>query len=153
MKFKTLAVYALILLAFVGCNKDEKENEQAIIDRGLIDDYVSSNDLSGTFTESGLWYDVEEQGSGVQAYNTATVKVVYTGYLLNSSQFDASSSSGSTFGLNNVIDGWKEGIPKFREGGNGKLIIPSGLGYGNKEVGGIPKNSVLIFDIELLEVL
>ena len=51
-----------------------------------------------------------------------------------------------------MIQGWQEGIPLFSEGGIGKLLIPSALGYGNRSVGNIPENSVLIFDVELMDV-
>ena len=52
-----------------------------------------------------------------------------------------------------MIEGWKEGIPYFKEGGVGKLLIPSALGYGPNGNSGIPPNSVLIFDIGLIDVL
>jgi FKBP-type peptidyl-prolyl cis-trans isomerase FkpA len=52
----------------------------------------------------------------------------------------------------NVIQGWQEGIPLFSEGGSGILIIPSALGYGNQAIGNIPRNSVLIFEVNLIDV-
>ena len=149
MKF-TLS-FTLLFFVLLSCNKQEEK--QADEDRVLIANYVDNNNLVGQFTDSGLWYNVTTIGGGIQAHNTATVKVIYTGYLLDGSQFDESPSSGSTFSLTSVIQGWTEGIPKYKEGGDGKLIIPSGLGYGNKAVGSIPPNSVLIFDVELVEVL
>ena len=66
--------------------------------------------------------------------------------------FDQSSSNGITFPLSGVIQGWQEGIPLFKEGGSGILLIPSALGYGSQSVGTIPANSVLIFDINLIDV-
>ena len=57
-----------------------------------------------------------------------------------------------TFPLSGVIQGWQEGIPLFKEGGSGILLIPSALGYGSQSVGSIPANSVLIFDINLIDV-
>ena len=143
----------LLMVLTLSCNKEDKIAEQAATDKGLIETYVNDKNLSGQFTDSGLWYKIENQGGGVQAYKTATVKVIYTGYLLNGTQFDQSPVDGSIFSLSSVIEGWTEGIPKFKEGGNGKLIIPSGLGYGTKQVGDIPPNSVLVFDIELVDVL
>ena len=144
-------MFTLIMLS--SCNKEDKIAEQSATDKALIESYVVENNLTGSFNASNLWYDVELQGGGVQAYTGATVTVVYTGYLLNGTQFDESPSGGATFSLNNVISGWQQGIPKFKEGGTGKLIIPSLLGYGTEGVGSIPENSVLIFDIELLDVL
>jgi FKBP-type peptidyl-prolyl cis-trans isomerase len=52
-----------------------------------------------------------------------------------------------------VISGWTEGIPKFKEGGVGKLFLPSALAYGEQGTNGIPSNSVLVFDIHLIDVL
>jgi FKBP-type peptidyl-prolyl cis-trans isomerase FkpA len=85
--------------------------------------------------------------------STSDVKVAYKGYFTDGSVFDESSAAGITFNLQGVIAGWTEGIPFFKEGGTGKLLLPSALGYGKSGTNGIPKNSVLIFDIELLQVL
>lgn len=148
---KTYILIVLTLTLFISCNKVSKE-EQAKIDKDLITAYVADNDLSGEFTATDLWYDIETQGTGEQAYSGAQVTVAYTGYLLNGEQFDESPAEGITFGLNNVIEGWQQGIPKFKVGGIGKLIIPSELGYGKSGSGSIPGNSVLIFDIELINV-
>ena len=152
MKKRYVIILISVLSVLTSCNKIDTE-EQAAIDKTKIDTYVSDNNLTGSFNASDLWYSIGIQGGGVQAYSGATVTVVYTGYLLNGTQFDQSSPSGATFSLNNVIVGWQQGIPKFKEGGSGKLIIPSGLGYGTQSTGSIPENSVLIFDIQLLDVL
>ena len=141
-----------LTIILISCAK-KKAEEQATIDKQLIENYVEDNNLLGQFTSTGLWYSIQTNGTGVQAYNGATVKVIYAGFLLNGTAFDASENTGATFSLNNVIKGWQQGIPKFKEGGKGKLIIPSALGYGTQAQGSIPKNSVLIFNIELLEVL
>jgi FKBP-type peptidyl-prolyl cis-trans isomerase FkpA len=102
---------------------------------------------------SGLYYVDEETGTGENPDPTSTVRVAYKGYFTNGEVFDESSSAGITFGLNQVIQGGRVGIPFFKEGGRGKLIIPSGLAYGSRPRSDIPANSVLIFDIELIEVL
>ena len=147
---KKLSLIVFLFTVFVACNKVSKE-EQAKIDKDLIVAYVADNNLTGEYTFTDLWFDIETQGSGEQAYSGAEVTVAYTGYLLNGKEFD-SSPEGITFNLDGVIDGWKQGIPKFKEGGKGKLIIPSALGYGKSEKSSIPANSVLIFDIELITV-
>ncbi|WP_336604614.1 FKBP-type peptidyl-prolyl cis-trans isomerase [Pseudomonas sp. ADAK18] len=84
-----------------------------------------------------------------------TVEVLYTGWLADGTEFDSSKSRGesSTFSLYAVISGWREGIPGMKVGGKRKLTIPPELGYGAKGAGGgIPPNSTLVFDIELLGV-
>jgi FKBP-type peptidyl-prolyl cis-trans isomerase FkpA len=72
--------------------------------------------------------------------------------LTDGSVFDQSNSAGVSFNLTSVIQGWQEGIPYFKKGGKGKLLIPSALGYGTQGTSGISPNSVLIFDINLLDV-
>jgi FKBP-type peptidyl-prolyl cis-trans isomerase FkpA len=66
--------------------------------------------------------------------------------------FDQSNSAGISFGLNQVIKGWTEGIPYFKTGGNGILLVPAHLGYGSYDSNGIPGGSVLIFDVKLNSV-
>ena len=83
----------------------------------------------------------------------STVRASYSGYFTDGTVFDYSPAAGIEFDLQSVIPGWTEGIPYFKEGGYGKLLIPSALAYGTKGTGGIPPNSVLIFDVALLEVL
>ena len=152
-RFNSLLLIALSVCLTSSCNKEDEAEELKAEQKVEIESYVATNSLTGQFNASDLWYSIEVQGGGVQAYSGATVTVVYTGYLLNGTEFDASSSQGATFSLNNVIQGWQMGIPKFKEGGKGKLIIPSDLGYGDKATGSIPANSILIFDVELLEVV
>ena len=94
-------------------------------------------------------------GNGKEAVATSTLEVHYTlmawssGTLVESSW---DSGQTATFPLSGVIAGWQQGIPLFKKGGKGILLIPSELGYGNVSQGAIPENSVLIFDIELIDV-
>jgi len=107
-------------------------------------------------TYSGLQYEVLRPGTGQRptAYNR--VRVHYHGYLPNGTVFDSSVERGkpSEFGLNQVIAGWREGIPLMREGAKYRFQIPGHLAYGAK--GSPPKigpNQTLLFDVELLKVL
>jgi FKBP-type peptidyl-prolyl cis-trans isomerase FkpA len=102
---------------------------------------------------SGLYYVDEETGTGKNPNPSSTVRVAYSGYFIDGQVFDESNLEGITFGLNQVIQGWTMGIPFFKEGGRGKLLIPSELAYGSSPRSGIPANSVLIFDIHLIDVL
>ena len=153
---KSFGVHSLILMMFFSfifnsCKKVDP-SAQAKTDDQIISNYITSNKLSAKSTGSGLYYVVVSQGTGANPSLNSTVRVAYKGYLTNGSVFDQSNSSGISFGLNSVIKGWQEGIPLFKKGGKGKLLIPSALAYGSQSVGGIPSNSVLIFDIELLDV-
>jgi len=100
-----------------------------------------------------IW-DVKE-GKGDPVKPGGRVKVHYTGWLTDGKVFDSSVTRGEpiTFGLDQVIKGWQEGIPGMKPGGVRRLKIPSDLGYGARGAGGaIPPNATLVFEVELLEV-
>lgn len=124
------------------------ENDEEIVN------YLEENQISDAVkTNSGLYYTIEEEGSGEYPTSMADVTVIYSGYFTDGEIFDESSASGATFNLNQVIEGWTEGITYFKEGGKGKLYIPAHLAYGVFNYNGIPGGSVLIFDIELKAVI
>ncbi len=105
-------------------------------------------------TESGLQYEIIEEGEGETPSADDQVKVHYTGELLSGEVFDSSRERGEpvTFGLNQVIPGWTEGLQLMKEGGRAKLYIPADLAYGpggNQRIG---PNETLIFDVELLDI-
>ncbi len=107
-----------------------------------------------TTTESGLQYEVITQGDGPKPSDTSNVTVHYEGTLINGEVFDSSYDNGEpvSFNLNGVIPGWTEGLQLMPVGSTYKLYIPSNLGYGPKETGPIPGNSVLIFKVELISI-
>jgi FKBP-type peptidyl-prolyl cis-trans isomerase FkpA len=99
-----------------------------------------------------LYYIITNSGTGTQPTVSSNVTVAYKGYFTNGSVFDQSGSAGISFGLNQVIKGWTEGIPYFKTGGNGILLIPAHLGYGSSSNGRITGGSVLIFEVKLNSV-
>jgi FKBP-type peptidyl-prolyl cis-trans isomerase len=110
---------------------------------------------SGVVTlPSGLAYETVKPGTGPFPKATDMVKVHYTGTLVNGTKFDSSVDRGEPFetSLKDVIPGWTEGIQKVNTGGKIKLYVPSNLAYGEQGHSGIPPNSALIFDVELLEI-
>jgi FKBP-type peptidyl-prolyl cis-trans isomerase FkpA len=131
-----------------------KNKEQWLKDSAIIKDYIKKHNLKVQSLPSGLFYVITDPGSGKQVEMFDTVAVNYKGYLTNGEPFDESRGNPFSFmvGIHQVIAGWDEGLPLFKQGGKGKLIIPSYLAYGDKEMGGIPANSVLIFDIEVVDV-
>lgn len=137
--------------ANVGAKAEAKAKaEQEKMDKTLNETYGSA-----AKTASGLRYIIEKEGTGKMPLATDQVTVHYTGYLLNGTKFDSSVDRGqpATFGLNQVIKGWTEGLQLMKEGGKTKFIIPSELGYGaNGYPPVIPPNSWLVFDVELIKV-
>lgn len=122
----------------------------------LIQDFIKKNNLNAQKTASGLYYVIDKKGNGKHATAADQVKVHYKGTLLDGTKFDSSYDRNEpiTFPLSGVIRGWTEGIPLFEEGGKGKLIIPSALGYGPNGAGGvIQPNEILVFDVELLQII
>jgi FKBP-type peptidyl-prolyl cis-trans isomerase FkpA len=142
----------LLAFTFLSCAK-KKAEEQAKKDDDIIKQYIADNNLTAVATGTGLYYVIENQGTGGTCNSFSTVKVSYKGYFTDGTVFDQSNAAGISFGLQQVIKGWTEGIPYFKEGGNGILLVPSALGYGSGNNNGIPGNSVLIFDVKLLQIL
>lgn len=106
-------------------------------------------------TESGLQYEVIEEGSGVSPSETDTVVVHYHGTLIDGTVFDSSVDRGepATFAVNRVIEGWTEGLQLMKPGAKYKFYIPSELAYGPQQRSEeIKANSTLIFEVELLEI-
>ena len=107
-------------------------------------------------TASGRHYKVLRAGNGPQPSATDTVRVHYTGMLLDGRVFDSSVKRGqpAEFGVNQVIPGWAEALQLMPVGSKYKLFIPAALAYGERGAGeAIPPNAMLLFEVELLEIL
>jgi hypothetical protein len=105
-----------------------------------------------TRTPHGLFYKDAMVGTGDVATERSRVTVAYRGLLANGVQVDSAVGLRVRISGDPIIRGWKLGIPGMRVGGARILVIPPELGYGFKEVGGIPPNSTLVFRIQLLRV-
>ena len=162
MKHLLSALVALTLFISCGKNKEVTTEEATPVTAAPVDnvakndkeitDYLTKNKLTAEKTESGLYYIINEPGTGAQPTATSNVTVAYKGYFLDGTVFDESKPEGISFGLNQVVKGWTEGIPHFKTGGSGILLVPSHLGYGNDTMGPIPGGSALIFDVKLISV-
>ncbi|MFA3780852.1 FKBP-type peptidyl-prolyl cis-trans isomerase [Yersinia sp. 1652 StPb PI] len=130
--------------------QDAKENA----DKGAKyrDTFAKEKDVKKT--ESGLLYKVEKAGTGEAPKDSDTVVVNYKGTLTDGTEFDNSYKRGEplSFRLDGVIPGWTEGLKQIKKGGKITLVIPPELAYGKTGVPGIPANSTLVFDVELLDV-
>ncbi len=150
MKYLTIAI-ALIL--FSSCASDDAPKDYTEENEQEIQAFIADNNLTTQKSSSGLYYIIDNPGTGENPVATDRVKVAYKGYLTDGTIFDESIEEGVSFNfLGNLISGFAEGLTYFKEGGSGKLIIPSRLAYGSSANGNIPAGSVLIFDIELVYV-
>jgi FKBP-type peptidyl-prolyl cis-trans isomerase len=107
-------------------------------------------------TPSGLQIEITKEGTGPMPKASDTVKVHYTGTLIDGTKFDSSVDRGepAEFPLDGVIKGWTEGLQLVKVGGKARLVIPSDLAYGPRgRPPQIPGNSALVFDVELLEIV
>ncbi|MHC1707628.1 MAG: FKBP-type peptidyl-prolyl cis-trans isomerase [Bacteroidales bacterium] len=140
--------------------KFEEDNKKSMIlaakEDSIIKDYLKKNNLKAEATTSGLYVVEVVKGMGVKAEPGKQVTVQYTGKLMDGTVFDSSVGKAEPFsfplGKNKVIRGWEEGIAKMNKGGKAILLIPSKLGYGASSVGKIPSDSILIFEVELINV-
>lgn len=120
----------------------------------FLDQNAQKEDVN--VTESGLQYRVIEEGSGTTPDSTSSVSVEYTGAFIYGDTFDTSRNSEdpATFSLDEVIDGFTEGIQLMQEGSRYEFFIPGDLAYGDQppQQGPIYPNATLIFDVELISV-
>ncbi len=136
--------------------KKERDKQQAISDSLLIQDYLISNNLQDAILDKyGNWYLRKQFGKGKLVNENDSLALHYTGKLSNGKEFDNSFDRkiplSFVVGKKQVIDGLDKGIQNFYFGDKGILILPSRFGYSDREIGKIPPNSVLIFEIEVLE--
>lgn len=141
----------LMVFAFNNCKKDDVD--QSLVDDQIIQEYLAKNNIEAIKDSTGIYYLITAAGFGVHPTINSTIEVNYKGYLTNDTVFDNTEGVPVTFTLSSLIKGWQIGIPMLKEGGKGTFFIPSKLGYGGNETYNIPANSVLIFDIHLLDVL
>ena len=133
MKLKWQIPTLTLFMLMAGCSKEDK----------VMDGELTIEDII--------------VGEGTEAVKHSIVTVNYTGWLEDGSKFDSSLNPGRepfrfTVGAGQVIQGWDQGIPGMKIGGKRKLTIPPSMGYGNRDNGAIPANSVLIFEVDLLGI-
>ena len=122
----------------------------------MIAKYIAEKQITPSKSSSGLMYIISEPGTGEQAQAGKTVKVHYTGRLLDGTKFDSSLDRNEPIefklGQGMVIKGWDEGIAQLNKGAKATLYIPSSLAYGNQAAGDkIAPNSCLVFTVELVD--
>ncbi|AWB58879.1 MULTISPECIES: FKBP-type peptidyl-prolyl cis-trans isomerase [unclassified Colwellia] len=149
-----IIVLGLIVSYFIRSNANQ---EAAKVNALQAEQFLQKNkQLEGVIeTDSGLQYQVLSAGDGeTHPVASSKVKVHYHGTLLDGTVFDSSVERNQpiSFGLNQVIKGWTEGLQLMVTGEKTRLFIPAALGYGNSATGKIPAGALLIFDVELLAI-
>lgn len=142
----------VIPLIVLGC-KTYTEDDKASFESD-IKSYIKKNKLEGlTRSGSGLYYKIEQKGEGRTINYKDRVHFKYLGKLTNGKEFDNQQAEGQTFYVQELIPAWKEIMLELGEGGKAFIISPPHLGYGDHELEKIPQHSILIYEIEIVEVM
>lgn len=159
---KKILIGLLIGGGFAGCLKGDGNtsscsyNECAVVapatEIDSVKAFLAVRGISATQHCSGLFYTVDDPGTGATPTVCNTIAFTYEGRLTNGKIFDSSITRALAGPLNGLITGFKNGIPKIKAGGRIHMYIPPTLGYGGTATGNVPANSILIFNVNLLAV-
>lgn len=138
---------------------EEKAAKQTVIDDKILKEYFEKNNLKPMKTASGLYYTISAPGAGENVKSGQKINVNYTGKFMDGKKFDSNTDPDfkhvQPFTLNvgtgSVIKGWDEGLQLLKIGSKATFYIPSALAYGSSERPNIPANSILVFDVEVVE--
>lgn len=163
----TFAATAAAILLLAGCGQNDKkvseleervrylESKDPKFSHAFQLEEIAKLFPSAQSTESGLHYIVEKEGEGESPESGQMVTAHYHGTLLDGEVFDSSVTRGQPFsfpvGMGRVIKGWDEAFLEMKKGEKRKLILPAKIAYGQRAAGSIPANSILVFDVELLD--
>jgi len=140
-----------------GCSYTNDNVVASINEQEQLKNYLDTAGIAATKDLRGFYYSIKNAGTGDTAKPCSQIKVSYKGWLTNGKVFDQQTNALFT-ALGNLIDGWRQGIPYIRNGGRILLYIPPSLGYGSKNLTDnagntvVPPNSIIIFDINLVNV-
>lgn len=158
---KKISVWALtVTLLFAACSKN-KDNNKCEYDQcankapqseiQAVAAHIAANNITAVQHCSGVFYTIENPGTGKNPTPCSNVSVKYKGYLTNGFVFDQQTSQVD-FNLSRLVSGWRNVLPLLKAGGRIVLYIPPSLGYGSQAYGPIPGNSILVFEIDLVAV-
>ena len=154
---KSILLFCTVLIAIPSFAQNV---DQKVKDDQDLKAYFSKKKLKPVKTASGLYYVITKQGSGDNAQKGERVTMNYVGKFLDGRKFDGNiDEQGNsirpfqfTLGVGQVIPGWDEGVQLLNLGSKATIFLPSGLGYGPGGVGPIPPNSILVFDVEVVNI-
>jgi FKBP-type peptidyl-prolyl cis-trans isomerase FkpA len=150
-----LAIFASIFVISLqsSCVKSEKgcatPTPSTLSEDQQILDFFTTNKITYVKDSRGFYYQIITQGNNTKPTLNSTISITYNGTFLNKSSFETGTN---TFLLNDLITGWKYGLPLIGEGGEILLVLPSNLAYGSRGGGCIPPNTPLCFNIKLSTV-
>ncbi len=150
MKIKVLT-YILPFLLFAALSSCSRNDPDVIAERDekKILAYIDEHNLDAIELEEGVWVAIDQEGSGGHPAENSVVLMNYRGFLLNDDVFD--EGFNARINLQQAVRGFRIGVMAFRRGGLGTILIPSAAGYGEYPSGNIPRNSVLIFEVEIID--
>jgi len=149
--------FAFLFLIFIGpgCLKssDPCTPKTPASESTQMQAYCNLNGITPTIHSSGLYYQIINPGSGATPTANSTIYITYVGKLLDGTTFDLQNNASATaWPLNQLIEGWRVGLPLIKKGGEIQLVVPSSMAYGCAGYGAIPGNAILFFDITLVDV-
>ena len=152
-RFTLLFITSLFFVGLAGCNgEDISPEEQAEIDLVLINDYIAENNLEGEFIGDDIFLSFVKEGRGTEKPNSRSVaEVVFKGRLLDGTQFTTTNGLPERFFVGNFIPGFQLALAEMTPGSKTISVIPSRMAYATRSEGIIPPNSVLIFEVELID--
>lgn len=143
----------LLLMGFMGfaaCKKSEVTPLTAAEEDVAIKAFITKKAWTATATTEGIYYVIDKEGTGATPLLTDYINIKFKGYLLDETIISDSKDSAIEFRMNELIEGLKIGLQKFKVGGKGKIILPSAYGFGTQSTTSIPANSMLVFEIDLV---
>ena len=156
-KFSVLWIVMVTVLCGGGClkrsNTDPCTPKPVEEDEPVILAYLVANNITGYKKDpSGLYYKIDSVGYGAAPNTSSKIYVTYTGRFTDNTVFETKSYGDTGWVLGTLLKGWQIGLTQIGKGGRIHLYIPSALAYGCQATGPIPANSVLVFDILLVDV-
>lgn len=163
MKKSFFLITALALLSLTGCKKNTQTCTPTVpgvtvpdAEVAAVESYLVGKGLMAAVTlhPKKFYYRINSAGSGLTPNSCSNVLVKYRGALTNDTVFTSPEelNTGAVFNLGQLIAGWQLGLSLIQKGGNITLYLPPSLAYGSNSTPSIPANSVLIFDISLVDV-
>ena len=155
--YQKLIIVALLLLA--GCSETQEKSQSQVAQgqqNGQEYLYINAKKPGVKVMPSGLQFEIIESGEGRSPLATSNVVTHYHGTFVNGDVFDSSVDRGTPaeFPVNGVIKGWTEALQMMKEGDKWRLVLPPEIAYGERGAAGglIAPNTVLVFEVELIEV-